>query len=97
MTIDGGPAAKTNAQGIATIANVPPGNQKVAVGNGKAQFIAVKALPGATAATPQSFTLVAAHNSAAWYAATIGVVFAVVVLVALLWQQRKRSAALPRA
>jgi hypothetical protein len=62
VSVGGGMKAKTDSNGVATVSNVAPGNQKVVVNGGKAQFITVKALRAAKAADVQKFSLTAEPN-----------------------------------
>jgi len=83
--------AKTDSSGVAVVDNVAPGNQKVVVNGGKAQFITVKSVRGAKAADVQKFALTAAPNSLL-PRLLLGLFVVLVTAGLVIWLWRERTA-----
>jgi hypothetical protein len=79
------------------VSNVAPGNQKVVVNGGKAQFITVKALRAAKAADVQKFSLTAEPNPLLpRLLLGLFVVLVTAGLIVWLWRERATKAADPQ-
>jgi len=82
------PAVTTDSNGYARVTNVAPGNQKVVINDGGAQFITVKSPRGAQATKVQDFNLIAsAAQPVYWYF----LVPLLLAALALLWLASRRS------
>ena len=77
VQVAGHNTVKTGSDGTVLVYDVAPGNQNVVVGSGKAQVIVVKAIIGAAAEKPQSFTLKTTSSATA-------VILTIVLLLLLI-------------
>jgi hypothetical protein len=97
VRVGDGAKVKADSNGVATVSNVAPGNQKVVVNGGKAQFISVKALRAAKAADVQKFSLTAEPNPLLpRLLLGLFVVLVTTGLVVWLWRERATKATNPQ-